>query len=241
MDKVRRKQLEKLFEAPKPVGKRKFFRNIDLRPAGMRHLLAIQFSYISRWSWAAAFGMFGVMVYLSRFNKQGMLSAVLSMMPLLVLAGISECVRSSTYGMEELEQSSRFSLKSILLARMVIVGIEDIVLAVFFAWIVGDEYGRFTGQGYFGRTMIYLFVSYLLAASGSLWIVRNFNAKENIYVCTGFILLVSGLAFCSTTNFWWIYEENYLSAWVGAAMLLGGLTFYEGRKMLYGNGGLIWS
>ena len=124
---------------------------------------------------------------------------------------------------------------------MVIVGIEDIVLAVFFAWIVGDEYGRFTGQGYFGRTMIYLFVPYLLAASGSLWIVRNFNAKENIYVCTGFILLVSGLAFCSTTNFWWIYEENYLSAWVGVAMLLGGLTFYEGRKMLYGNGGLIWS
>lgn len=62
MDKVRRKQLEKLFEAPKPVGKRKFFRNIDLRPAGMRQLLAIQFSYISRWSWAAAFGMLGVMV-----------------------------------------------------------------------------------------------------------------------------------------------------------------------------------
>ncbi len=241
MDKYSKEQLKRLFEAPEPIGKRKFFREIEPGPVGIGQLLGIQFSYVSSWSWVAAFLMFGVVVYLSHFNRQGMLCVALSMMPLLVLAGVSECVRSSTYGMEELEMSSRFSLKSILLARMVIVGMEDIVIALLFAWIVGDEYGKMAGQGSFLRTMVYLFVPYLLTASGSLWVVRNFAGKENLYICAGFALVVSVMAFCSTTNFWWIYQENYLPAWLGAIMVLGGLTLYEGKKMLYRNGGLIWN
>lgn len=232
MDKNRKKQLQMLFEAPKPSGKRKFFREIEPKPVGMRHILGIQFSYISKWSWVAAAMLLAETVYFSHYYKQWLLGIVLPMMPLLVLAGVAESVRSSIYGMEELEMSSRLSLKSILLARMVIVGIEDVLLALFFAWMVGGEYGSIAGKGSFLRTMLYLFVPYLMAAFGSLWIVRNFAGKEELYACTGFVLAVSVMIICSMTNFRWIYEEKYLSVWLGAAGVLGGLTLYESRKML---------
>ncbi|RKI41766.1 hypothetical protein D7V86_08665 [bacterium D16-51] len=232
MDKNRRKQLEKLFEAPAPPGKRGFFRKIGLEPASMGNFIRVQFSYVSVWSWGAAILFLGIAVNLSCFYWQGLFSCTVAMMPLLALAGISESTRSFVYGMEELEMSSRFSLKSVLLARMAVVGIEDVLLALVMAWIVGDEYGNMAVQGSYMRTVLYLFVPYLLSVFGSLWIVRSFAGKEGLYACAGLALAVSTAAFASTQNLWWIYQEKYLPAWLAVIAVLGGLAFYEGRKMI---------
>ena len=232
MDRNRKEQLKKIFEAPEPVGKRKFFRDMEPKPVNMCHILKVQFSYISKCSWGVAVLLFGIVVYLSHFYEQEMLGIVLSMMPFLALVGISESVRSSVYGMEELEMSSRFSLKSILLVRMAVIGIEDILLALVFAWSVQGDYGRVAGQGTFFRTVIYLFVPYLLSVFGSLWIVRNFAGKDELYACAGLALAVSAASFSSTKSFAWIYQEEYLPVWLCAVIVLGGLALYEGRKML---------
>ena len=207
MDKNGRKQLEKLFEAPAPPGKRGFFREIGPEPVSMGNFIRIQFSYISVWSWVAAILLLGIAVNLSCFYWQGLFSSAVAMMPLLALTFISESTRSSVYGMEELEMSSRFSLKSVLLARMAVVGS-------------------------YMRTVLYLFVPYLLSVFGSLWIVRNFAVKEGLYACAGLALAVSAAAFVSTKNLWWIYQEKYLPAWLMVTVVLGGLALYEGRKIM---------
>ena len=49
--------------------------------------------------------------------------AVYGLVPFLVLISVTESTRSYRYEMEELELSSRFSLKSIVMARMVILGV----------------------------------------------------------------------------------------------------------------------
>ena len=128
--------------------------------------------------------------------------------------------------------SSRFSLKSVLLARMAVVGAEDVFLALVLAMIVGDEYGSMAVQGSYMRTVLYLFVPYLLSVFGSLWIVRNFAVKEGLYACAGLALAVSAAAFVSTKNLWWIYQEKYLPAWLIVTVVLGGLALYEGRKIM---------
>lgn len=232
MDKNGRKQLEKLFEAPAPPGKRGFFREIGPEPVSMGNFIGIQFSYISVWSWVAAILLLGIAVNLSCFYWQGLFSSAVAMMPLLALTFISESTRSSVYGMEELEMSSRFSLKSVLLARMAVVGAEDVFLALVLARIVGDEYGSMAVQGSYMRTVLYLFVPYLLSVFGSLWIVRNFAVKEGLYACAGLALAVSAAAFVSTKNLWWIYQEKYLPAWLMVTVVLGGLALYEGRKIM---------
>jgi len=234
MDRNRKKQLESLFEAPKPVDKRRFFREMKPEPIGMWHILRVQFSYISKWSWGVAVLLLGIVVYISCFCEQELelLGIVLSIMPFLALTAISESVRSSMYDMEELEMSSRFSLKSIMLARMAVVGMEDVLLALFFAWIVRGEYSGITGQGSFSRTVLYLFVPYLLSAFGSLWIVRNFAGKEGLYACAVLAPAVSVAAFRSVINFQWIYQERYLPVWLGITVVLGRLTFKENMKML---------
>lgn len=198
----------------------------------MGNFIRIQFSYISVWSWVAAILLLGIAVNLSCFYWQGLFSSAVAMMPLLALTFISESTRSSVYGMEELEMSSRFSLKSVLLARMAVVGAEDVFLALVLARIVGDEYGSMAVQGSYMRTVLYLFVPYLLSVFGSLWIVRNFAVKEGLYACAGLALAVSAAAFVSTKNLWWIYQEKYLSAWLMVTVVLGGLALYEGRKIM---------
>lgn len=232
MDKNRKRQLERVFEAPEPVDKRRFFREMEPRPIGMWHILKAQFSYISKWSWGTAALLLGIVVYMSQFYEREMLGVVLSLMPFLALAGVAESVRSSMYGMEELEMSSRFSLKSVILARMAVVGMEDVLLALFFAWIVNGEARVLTEQGSFFRVILYLFAPYLLSACGSLWIVRNFAGKDGLYACAVLALIVSVSAFNSAINFQWIYQERYLSVWLVATVVLGGLALHENRRML---------
>ena len=44
------------------------------------------------------------------------------LLPFVALLAVTEGTRSAVYGMEELELATRFSLKSVLLARLCLVG-----------------------------------------------------------------------------------------------------------------------
>lgn len=63
--------------------------------------------------------------------------------------------------MEELELATRFSLKSVLLARLCLVGSLHAVLLLCLTLLC-----RGTGAASFGRTVVYLLVPYLLTAYG---------------------------------------------------------------------------
>ena len=70
--------------------------------------------------------------------------------------------------MEELELATRFSLKSVLLARLCLVGSLHAVLLLCLTLLC-----RGTGAASFGRTVVYLLVPYLLTAYGGLWLSRR--------------------------------------------------------------------
>ena len=62
-------------------------------------------------AWAASFASENTVWIVSAFT------------PFLALLLIAESTKSAIYGMNELEMSARFSLKSVVLARLIILGV----------------------------------------------------------------------------------------------------------------------
>lgn len=110
-----------------------------------------------------------------------------ALLPFVALLAVTEGTRSAVYGMEELELATRFSLKSVLLARLCLVGSLHAVLLLCLTLLC-----RGTGAASFGRTVVYLLVPYLLTAYGGLWLSRRLRGREMVYGAAVLAVLVSG-------------------------------------------------
>ena len=223
MRKIGKQELQRLYEAPPPRGKRKFFRELELQPMSTCHILWQQLSYVSKWSWVLAVFSLMAILYLNYFYGSVLLGAALALMPFLAVNVVTECVRSGIYGMEELEMSTRFSLKSILLMRMGIVGFENLILAIAAAILI---------QGSIFQTALYLFAPYLLTTYGCFLAVRKILSKEVLYTCVGIAVAVNAIMGMGEKFFPWIFHERYMEVWLLAVVLLGCLTLWEGRKTI---------
>lgn len=233
MDKNRREILRRLYEAPAPIRKRKFFREIGIGPMRIGQIFWGQFSHISKWSWFMAVILLIAMIYVNYFGGDTLTGSspterewfgmFLAFMPFLAVTCVSESVRSAMYGMEELEMSARFSLKSIILVRMGIVGLENFLLALAVALFVGEN---------FFQSIAYLLVPYLITTYGSFLLVRRRRNGEEIYLCAGLAAAVSGMMLVSTWECRWVYQERYIVVWLLVLLALAWLTFCESRKNL---------
>ncbi|MGM9532556.1 hypothetical protein [Intestinibacter sp.] len=132
-----------------------------------------------------------------------------SLIPFLALLAVTESTRSAVYGMIEFEMSTRFSLKSVVLARLSILGMLDFIIlcCVTPLCCISSEIPLF-------QTAIYLFVPYLVTVNISLWITRHFQGKESIYACMSIAVLISGLnvSLHFIANF--IYQFSYFNWWL---------------------------
>ena len=149
------------------------------------------------------------------YISENTLWIVSAFVPILGLLAVAETTRSTMYGMSEFEMSTRFSLKSVVLARMSILGVLDfIVLACAIPLCcTGSKFSLL-------QTGLYLLVPYMLTVNISLWIVRHFQSRETIYVCMSVAVLVSGanvgLHFITDL----IYQNAYIVWWFILSVLL---------------------
>lgn len=149
------------------------------------------------------------------YISENTLWIVSAFVPILGLLAVAETTRSTMYGMSEFEMSTRFSLKSVVLARMSILGVLDfIILACTIPLCcTGSKFSLL-------QTGLYLLVPYMLTVNISLWIVRHFQSRETIYVCMSVAVLVSGanvgLHFITDL----IYQNAYIVWWFILSVLL---------------------
>lgn len=223
MKKIGKEELQRLYEAPPPRRKRQFFRGLEIQPMSTCHVLWQQLPYLSKWSWVVSAFSLMTILYLNCFYERALLGAVLSLMPFLAVTAVTECVRAGIYGMAELEMSTRFSLKSIVLARMGIVGFENLILAMAAAIMIQEN---------IFQTALYLFAPYFLTTYACFLAVRKILAKEVMYACAGIAVTVSAIIGMGELYFRWIFQEKYVGVWLLAVVLLGCLTLGEGRKTL---------
>ncbi len=150
-------------------------------------------------------------------NTLWVLSALI---PFLGLLAVAESTRSATYGMQELEMSARFSLKSVVLARMSILGLLDgLVICCLIPLCRGGNLSLL-------QTGIYLLVPYLLTVNASLWLTRRFHGREGLYGCMCAAVLVSVGNFGLHLIADFIYQFSYIHWWIIlSASLLGRMAW----------------
>lgn len=203
-------QLNEYFHAPEPEKKKLFLRNLGKRETGLWDLLKSQICYISKYAWLASTLLFFLSFLFSRLIPIRYMGILYALMPLFVMVSITESMRSYPYGMYELEQACRFSLKSIILTRMFLLGTGNFIMILLLAFF--SRYPVFS-------QFIYMVVPYLITAIGNLIIVRKFRNREGTYLCFGFSVLIAFLIAAGFLKYEFIFHAAYLSLWTIASVL----------------------
>ena len=221
MDNKLKRNIQKAFEAPQSnrQEKSRFLRALPQPRISMFRFICVQASYVRKLSWILSGLISGLILLLALFCayniSENTLWAVSAIVPILGLLAVTEGNRSMMYGMSEFEMSTCFSLKSVVLARMSILGLINFaVIAVLTPLCrIGNDFSLL-------RTGMYLLVPYLLTVNFSLWIARRINDKEIIYGCMCVATIVSGIntGLHFVTDL--IYQEIYTSWWLVLSVFL---------------------
>lgn len=252
-------ELKKLYKAPKPDGKRQFMEqyrkrreeqilgpvndgktgdargragSFDRKPLSICHMMAIQCTYLTKWVWVVTAAVLGISLYAgARFQAEGWWAAC-ACVPFLGMTAITAAFRSKTWDMAQLEQASRFSLRSIVAARIGILGMGNLLcLLVMCIWM--NTAG--------GRQLLFLLVPYLFTSFGCLVITRRITGREGIYASAGVASAVSCMEMVLHGMFPWIMEKEYTNWWLAVAVGMLVLAIREWNRSITKMEELSWS
>lgn len=222
-----KERLREAFEAPAPVDKERFLRTVPGPQISHAEFMVLQIGYMKKWIWAVSAFVFGLALEGACSWNKDMLWAIASLMPFIALSLATENARSAAYGMEELEMASRFSLKSVVLARLGILGFFHVILLCVLTPLSSRNSAYTVLQ-----TGIYLIVPYLITTVFSLAAARRYHGKEAFYVCLGIAVLVSALHVVMSGGAGIIYQPDYFKWWVAAFIILSAGFIMECQKMI---------
>ncbi|MBQ4055133.1 MAG: hypothetical protein IJD17_05410 [Clostridia bacterium] len=232
------RNIQKAFEAPQPNRKERsrFLRALPQPRIGMLRFILTQATYMRKLTWVfSVLLLFPAVIGAVNVAKQT-LWIVSAFVPILGLLAVTESTRSAMYAMSEFEMSTRFSLKSVVLARMSILGLINFTVITVLTPLcsIGNDFSLL-------RTGMYLLVPYLLTVNISLWIARRINDKEIIYGCMCVAVIVSGLnvGLHFVTDL--IYREIYTGWWIVLSVFLLIESVYEIRCTIKRTEEYTWS
>lgn len=230
--KQEKEMLKQLFAAPEPERKNSFLRSLPRQEVGLGTLLLSQVAYIRKWVWAVSFLLFGSVVVLSQYMKLESIWVLSAVMPFGALLLILELARSTAYGMTELEMTSRFSLRTVLFARMSMLGVAQLLGLIPVAMVLGIQ---------LLKNGVYILVPYLLTAVFCLIAVRRLPGRENMYVCGGISAFVCALCPISRLYVPNLYGAEGFGWWMLAAVLLAIVLMKEYGKTMKHLEELTWN
>lgn len=245
-----KKMIKTAFEAPKPDYRKKeeLLRTLPQPTISMRKFILIQASYIRKRTLFLSMllllptlnGINSIRLFpvLNGVNsiRTGDLWLISAFIPFLALLAVTESTRSTTYGMDEFEMATRFSLKSIMLARMSVLGLLDAFILCCFVPLCYMNSSLSLIQ-----TGVYILMPYLLTVNISLWITRHFHGREVMYACMSVAVMVSGANIVLCTKLDYIYQFYYLKWWLIFAVLLVGGMMYETYRTVKQTEELAWN
>lgn len=187
-----------------------------------------QIAYIRKRVYLASLLILVFAIIAADYAKTDSVWAVAAMMPFIAMCMATESARSETYGMAELEIASRFSIRSIMLARFGTIGLMHMILLCILIPVV-----RHSALLSFIRIGIYLLVPYLAASVLELAAVRRFRGKETISLCMVISVMVSLLNTVVKELLTHLFGSKQFVIWLILAVYLTGRTILEYRKMIY--------
>ncbi|MDO5401104.1 MAG: hypothetical protein Q4F17_09010 [Eubacteriales bacterium] len=236
MNKNLKNALKTAFEPPKPAGKRAFLRALPAPSMGTPAFLLAQAGYVRKWVWVLSGALFAGALAGTQWLERDVLWWLSACMPLLALSVLTESGRSQRWGMAEFELSTRFSLKSVVLARLLILGAANGAL---FCLLVPFA-AKSSGVG-LAQTAACMACPYLLTAFGGLWAVRRVRGREGDFLCAGIAAAVCAGSTFLHQSFPAAYEAPALAWWLAALALLGLGTTKQCWQMVKQTEELAWS
>lgn len=229
-------ELKQALEAPRPLRKREFLRQLDLPQMTVYAFLFSQISYIRKWVWYASTLIFVIAVLGLAFLPGTVLWLISGLTPLLALTIISESGRSELYKMAELEMSTRFSLRSVTFARLGILGIMNLLLLGMLLPIGlwSDIVDPFAAA-------LYIITPFLLTTFIGLHIVRKNRGQEAMYAYVGTSVGISISLLLSHNIIPFIYQKQCFTAWMIAALVLLVGTGMQGIALIKQKEELAWN
>lgn len=224
MNRQMKRSIQKAFEAPQPnqQEKARFLKTLPQPGISMWKFILTQATYLRKWTLLFSISLLLPALIGAYHIEKNTLWIVSAFVPFLGLLAVTENARSTTYGMNEFEMSTRFSLRSVILSRMGILGVLDlfILCCLIPLCCIGNDFSLF-------QTEIYLLVPYLLTVTICLWITRLFHSREAIYGCMSVAVLIGGADIGLHLIADFVYQSSYITWWFVLSVLLVGRMIYE--------------
>ena len=235
ISKEMKKMLQTAYEAPEPLRKEKFLKKLPKAQISHMEFMLLQAAYMKKWVWIVSVLVLGIALKSASLLERNMLGVFSALMPFIALTVTTENTKSAAYGMEELEMVSRFSLRSVVLARMGILGGVHFVLicCLIPVSLQNQIYGPL-------QAGVYLTVPYLLTVIPGFMAARRIHGKESGYACAGIAVIVSVIFITQGSN-GVIYREKYFSWWLAAFFVLIIMLGAEWRRTIKETEELAWN
>ncbi len=220
--------LNDAFYAPEPKEKQNFLKNIRPREVSMLEMLLQQFSYIRVTVWLYALLLIAIAVLGSVYRVEQTTLVITMMMPFVAVASVLETRRSRKYGMSELEMATRFSLRSVVIARLLIVGLAAITVLCVVSPMIATTFGEDVNV-----TAIHIVIPYFITMIIGLWLERSPLGRATEYgsIVVAFVISFLALVFYFNHPVFMSSYTEIIEKWgVFVALLLMVITAMEQWK-----------
>lgn len=191
--------LQAVFEAPPSEGKREFLLKMRPREVSTAEMLVTQASYIRKSIWIlSALILLSAVIGADQFPDRTV-SFLGAITPFAAALGVLETYRSYSCHMVEMEQAARFSLRSVIFARMLIIGIVNLGMILLSSAVLSEQFGASILL-----MLSKILIPYLLTMAAGLHIERSKFGRNNSFVSIATATAVS--IFClwiGTTELPW--------------------------------------
>ena len=213
------KHLKEICSTSEPEEKKAFFQGLEdrgltsRRPVVINHgdFLLRQFLYVGKWIWLLSAVLLLCITGICYGNTG---NYPFALTPLLAAGILVETGRSFRWKMAELEYTARFSLRSVMLARMFLVGIVETAGLLVVIWVVRPWFSYSLI-----RVFLYMMVPYLAASLlGSVY--ERKNRSDNSWGSMIICFLSSGLFAAAPYCLSSLYEERFTVIWTVVFILL---------------------
>ena len=219
MNRYLKQELQKAFEVPMSdqQEKARFLRTLPRTRIRMWQFILTQITYFRKWTLVLSVLFLLPALLSARHIDPNTLWILSALIPFLGLLAVTESTRSAMAGMQEIEMSTRFSLKSVTLARMSVLGLLDVLVLCCLIPLC-----HISSNLPLLQTGLCLLVPYLLTVNISLLFTRLFHGREAFYSCMCATVLISMGSFGLHLTADFIYQFSYIHWWIIlSAVLIG--------------------
>lgn len=221
-------RLAEAFCPPPPDKKENFVASLPRQRISNARFLLIQAGYLPLWVWGVCLLPFPLLLLNAWLMAKSTLWMLSALIPFVAMSAVAENTRSALHHMAELEMASRFSLKSIVFARLGIVGTSHLLLLCVLAPFVSHSEKIALWQ-----SGLYLLTPYLLTTFLSLICSRRLRGREALYACMGVSVMVSCLSIFLQEKMPFFYQKKFVFWWLAALLFLILPILWEYRQSIY--------